>query len=134
MTVEKAIETIRRYECNQEHYYACEMAINALEQLPCEDAVSRQAVLSKIKEVCFGEEWVKFRIDNGSNGQRDFLTNYIEQLPSVTPQRKVGRWVILKDEYDDITEAVCSCCDKHGNPKWAFCPKCGARMEDGEDT
>lgn len=49
-----------------------------------EDAISRQAVLSKIKEVCFSEEWEQFRVDNGSNGQRDFLINYIEQLSSVS--------------------------------------------------
>ena len=55
------------------------------------DAISRKAVLSKIKEVCFSEEWLKFRADNGSNGQRDFLINYIEQLPPATPQPKMGR-------------------------------------------
>ena len=49
------------------------------------DAISRQAVLSKIKEVCFSEEWLQFRVDNGSNGQRDFLINYIENLLPVTP-------------------------------------------------
>ena len=52
----------------------------------CEDAISRQAVLSKIKEVCFSEEWASFRVDNGSNGQRDFLINYIEQLQPVNQQ------------------------------------------------
>ena len=34
MTREEAIEIIRRYECNSEHYEACEMAIRALEQEP----------------------------------------------------------------------------------------------------
>ncbi len=55
-----------------------------LEQEPCDDAVSRDAILSKIKEVCFSKEWTQFRVDNGSRGQRDFLINYIEQLPPVT--------------------------------------------------
>lgn len=53
-----------------------------------EDAISRQVVLSKIKEVCFSEEWEQFRVDNGSNGQRDFLINYIEQLSSVSSSEK----------------------------------------------
>ena len=58
----------------------------ALEQEPCEDAISRRAVLNKIKEVCFSreQEWVDFRVSQGSNGQRDFLINYIKQLPPVT--------------------------------------------------
>ena len=54
-----------------------------IEQQSCEDTVSREAILSKIKEVCFSKEWVQFRIDKGSNGQRDFLIDYIEQLPPV---------------------------------------------------
>ena len=32
MTKERAIEIIRKRECNSEHYEACEMAIQALEQ------------------------------------------------------------------------------------------------------
>lgn len=55
------------------------------------DAISRQAVLSKIKEVCFSEEWEQFRVDNGSNGQRDFLINYIEQLSSVSSSEKPNK-------------------------------------------
>ena len=58
----------------------------ALEQEPCEDSISRKVVLSKFIEVCFSEEWLQFRVDKGSYGQRDFLINYIKQLPSVTPQ------------------------------------------------
>ena len=34
MTREEAIKIIRHYECNSEHYEACEMAIKALEQEP----------------------------------------------------------------------------------------------------
>lgn len=53
-----------------------------------EDCISRQAVIDKIKEVCFSreQEWVDFRVSQGSNGQRDFLINYIEQLSPVNPQ------------------------------------------------
>ena len=53
--------------------------------IECDDTVSRDAILSKIKEVCFSKEWIQFRVDNGSRGQRDFLINYIEQLQTVTP-------------------------------------------------
>ena len=88
----------------------------ALEQEPCGDAVSRQAVLEVIRK-CHCEEWVK--ADIGAP---------IEALPSVTPQPKTGQWIVLKDEFDDVCEAVCSCCDKNGNHKWAFCPYCGAKM------
>lgn len=54
------------------------------------DCISRQTVLEKIKEVCFSKEWAQFRVDNGSNGQMDFLINYIEQLSPVEPQPRKG--------------------------------------------
>lgn len=104
--------------------------------------IDKQAVLNKINEVCFSKEWLQFRVDNGSDGQRDFLINYIEQLPPVKPQPKVGHWIsvnngkriILKDGM--TTESVkCSECDTwltasdeyacNGN----YCPNCGAKME-----
>lgn len=89
---------------------AFDMAIKALEQQPSEDCVSRQAVLGKIKKVCFSKEWAQFRVDNGSNGQRDFLINYIEQLPPVTPTQN---WVpnserLPRQEVEVLT------CNEHG--------------------
>lgn len=94
---------------------------------PTENAVNRWAILNKIKEVCFSKEWVQFRANYGSNGQRDFLINYIKQLPPIMPV-KIGHWITLKDEYGDVTEAVCSCYGENGNHKWAFCPHCGVKM------
>jgi hypothetical protein len=36
-------------------------------------------ILSIIEEVCFSKAYIKFRADNGSNGQRDFIINYIKE-------------------------------------------------------
>ena len=89
-------------------------AIKALQKEPCEDAISKQAVLSKIKEVCFSKEWVQFRVDNGSNGQRDFLINYIKQLPPVTPQPK---WIPVSERLPEscgmyiVTRKIYDCPD-----------------------
>ena len=107
--------------------------IKALKQEPCEDAISRQAVLSKIKEVCFSEEWVQFRVDKGSNGQRDFLINYIEQLSPVTPQTRKGHWV--NGEY--CSECGCDVPTFIVDWRWQeekdmdakYCPNCGSKME-----
>lgn len=98
---------------------AYDMAIEALKAESWEDAISRQAVLeiqAKYSKYIGATKFWQMRDD-------------IKALPFVTPQLKAGRWVILRDEYGDVTEAVCSCCDKNGNHKWAFCPNCGARME-----
>lgn len=75
-----------------------------LEQKPCEDAVSRKSVLNKIKEVCFSEDWLQFRVDNGSNGQRDFLINYIEELPLVTPTKCIATVKFSKDDMRELID------------------------------
>lgn len=58
------------------------------------------------------------------------IRNHI--VPSVTPTRKKGKWIVLKDEYGDICEAICSCCGDNGNHRWKYCHTCGAEME-GEE-
>jgi len=113
---------------------ALDMAIKALEQESCEDAISRQAVLSKIKEVCFSEEWLQFRVDNGSSGQRDFLINYIEQLPPVTPQLKTGRWINVDETHSkcDRCEAVFEITSPNGEVN--YCPNCGTKMIEVQES
>ena len=81
-------------DCNE-----YKLLMQMLEQQPNEDCVSRQAVLDKIKEVCFSKEWAQFRINKGRNGERDFLIDYIEQLPPVTPTQ---RWIPI--ERRDLTQ------------------------------
>lgn len=46
--------------------------------------------------------------------------------------RATGYWITLKDEHGDIVEAVCSNCQENGRHDWAFCPRCGAKMEEVE--
>ena len=95
---------------------ACRGAIELLEQEPSEDAISRQVVLSKIKEVCFSEEWTQFRVDNGSNGQRDFIINFIENSPSVQPKTGWNNHQIacmLADLFGD----ACAC-NYNGIDEW----------------
>lgn len=103
---------------------------------PYDDTISRQAVLDKIKEICFSreQEWVDFRVSQGSNGQRDLIINFIEDLPSVNSQPKTGHWI--SDDRDDFLWK-CSNCNhnsgylgnKFSKPKYNFCPNCGAKME-----
>lgn len=105
-------------------------------QEPCGNCVNRQAVLNKINEVCFSEEWAQFRFDYGSNGQRDLIIDYIKDLPPVNPQEpKTGHW-IEKDGFDGDVYYDCSECGEswstiEGTPwdnEWNYCPSCGCRM------
>lgn len=87
-------------------------SIKALEQKPCEDAVSRKAILDKIMEICFSKEWIDFRVSYGTNGQRDFIIKFIEELPPVTPTRK---WIPVSERLPEEGKEVLVCCyDTYG--------------------
>ena len=58
-----------------------EMAIKALEQESCEDAISRQAVLEYIEG-----SWAEL----GHSSENELVCQDIKELPPVTPQSKMG--------------------------------------------
>jgi hypothetical protein len=96
------------------------MAIKALEQQPCEDAISRQEVLScyqAMRDMCDGETKDVVLVDN------------IKMLPSVQPKAKVGHWIKVVESY---LPYICSECDKPEFRKSNYCPSCGAEMQEVE--
>lgn len=92
----------------------------ALEQEPCEDAISRQAVLD-INHKHHGE------MPNHINHE---IWAEINSLPSVNPKPKTGRWIRV-----DKDKLRCSECEvihliaQYPNGKIDWCPNCGAKME-----
>lgn len=86
---------------------AFEMAINALKQQPCEDAISRQAVL----------ELHQLRL-----GARE-IYKAIYDLPPVTQQSKMGQWIKQEDG-----TYKCSNCKKYELWEGIYCASCGAKM------
>lgn len=44
---------------------------------------------------------------------------------------KTGKWIVLRDEYGDIVECVCSECSGNGREEWGWCPHCGMKMLNG---
>lgn len=104
-----------------------EEAIEALQQNN-NDIVSRKAILSKIYEVCFSDKWLQFRVDQGSRGQRNFIIDYIKNLPTIESGRKTAKW---KTEYAGCYYDTCSECGQRvtsGYFKFNYCPNCGAKM------
>lgn len=83
-------------------------AIKALEQQPCDDCVSRQAVLEQA-------------IDYGS---KTFLipVNSVKALPPVTPQPKRGHWIAMSEGFSPYE---CSECESVEFKKSKYCPNCG---------
>ena len=70
---------------------------------PCEDCISRQELLGIIGTVCFSRDWSKFRVDYGSNGTRDYIINYIKQMPSVQPEQ---RWIPVSERLPETDTDV----------------------------
>ena len=77
-----------------------EEVIKSMQTEPCEDTISRQTILDKIKEVCFSKEWIEYRVNYGSNGTRDYLISFIENLPSVQPAQKVLKKIKAEIEHE----------------------------------
>ena len=113
----KLIEYRRRLERDFKGFDAepFDMAIKTLEQQPCEDCISREAVLDKWKNTTL-------------RGRTEF-DQVIMMMPPVTPQPKTGRWI-----FDEILDKhyYCSECKSMGVDYWDFCPNCGAKMEVSE--
>lgn len=62
----------------------------------------------------------------------------IENLPSVQPEQKIGRWIEREDMNGDVYYECAACKEAftliEGTPKdneYYYCPCCGAKMENG---
>lgn len=109
------------------------------EQEPCEDCISRKAVLDKAVYTETEEGWSGRTVD----------VKDIESLPYVTPQPKIGHWV--EENINEWSRKVF--CSECGCPppfehvsngdiysasgygvtnKTKFCPNCGAKMKEQE--
>lgn len=112
-------EEVAKKEVDNAKY--SKLAIEALKQEPCEDCISRQAVLDIAKSS--KSNW----IDNS------VLFKRVNELSPVTPQPKMGHWVELGYLENDNYDFECSVChhtDTHSKTvKVNYCWNCGAKME-----
>ena len=101
-----------------------ESAVEFLCGEPCDDAISRQAVLDILKSSKLN--WIVFK--------------RVNDLPSVNLQEITGYWV-AQDIHNCHTDFKCSECDYihnfmhlYGEPTadYTYCPNCGARMLRGD--
>lgn len=91
-------------------------ALEKIEQEPCDDCVSRQAVLDLVADYDL------------SMGQ---VVKGIHALPPATPQPKVGYWEWMQyDGNPNIGNWHCSECHSIGRSYFDFCPFCGTKMSE----
>lgn len=106
----------------------CKDILDYLEQESCEDAISRQAAIEAVIDLC------KYYTPTKSvyHPHMDFVIEALQDLPPVTPQQKTGQW-----QQDLDGTYLCSECGSGfkeqptlmGKPMFAWCPSCGAKME-----
>ena len=101
---------------------------------PCDDAVSRKAVEEMLQNGFPARGMWEIEGDVVKQTVCETLADALmdlERLPSVTPKRKTGRWLIR----EGIPDAQCSECKMYFSDVYdvensdAFCRHCGAKME-----
>ena len=107
-----------------------------LEQIQCDDCISRQALIDKVKKYA-SMLWEKYM----EPFPESTIMEIIQALPPVTQQPKIGHW-IEKDGFDGDVYYDCSECGEswttiEGTP-WQngmkYCPNCGCRMVDPQES
>ena len=152
----KALEQEPTDEWQNGYDMAWEEAKVFYETEPCDDAVSRQAVLNEFYDVenlynrikqlpsvtqkpieCEDAISRKTIIEHYSTGEiarykhisRNNLLNFIKQLPSVTPQPKTGHWIKIESYPLQMHDYECSECSHETDDNTEdYCSGCGARM------
>ena len=66
-----------------------------------------------------------------------YIWKHVQDMPTIEPERKKGKWKCSDDMYETAT---CSCCGYDTNEPWGwirehflFCPNCGADMRGEHD-
>lgn len=128
MTSEEAIEICRNIMPHRGTpvFEALDLAIKTLEQKPCEDCISRQAVLNTLF----------YKSDNNCEVVLNKeLQDRIKALSPVTPQPKTGRWIYTGDYITDGMLKCSECGYEHDvSERFLYCPNCGARMIESEEA
>jgi hypothetical protein len=98
--------------------------IKTLDQEPCEDAISRQAMHIEL------EKWITYGEYKYSNATK-YLYDRIDRLPPVTPKQRTGHWIHRKMDNECWEE--CSECHVERAYPTLYCPDCGCRMVEPQE-
>ena len=119
---------------NSMDYDALRIARKLLEQEPCEDAISCEAVI----------EWLKAKDIIKLSSQEEMAREELKALPFGKPQPKMGHWIELPEiktstpeyfmfyECSECGDKQCFC--KSDIHKKHFCNNCGAKMAEPHES
>ena len=131
MNREELIRTVKTDYFLMEDYEKVKEIIKALEENPCIDVVSRQAVLNTLD---FADKALDE--DRTVETYKELLIACYKDLPSVAHTQKLGRWMFVDNAHE---HARCSECS-YGNINLLdgkphnYCPNCGSLMMDLDYT
>lgn len=112
MTREEAIAELNTFKIGAKSELgenALDMAIKALQQEPCEDEVSRQAVLNAIEKAQYSRDFCKeHHIDYSIS--MEMVRIVLHDLPPVTPAEKVRRWIPVSERLPKENEYIGNVC------------------------
>ena len=110
-------------DCKDSSTYAFfHMAIKALKQEPCTNAISRQAAIDAAIEA------VADYTGYYSSVREEYIRKALERLRPVTPAEKVGEWTTTITPLGKC--CICSECGSCPPIEYRFCPYCGAKMQE----
>ena len=100
---------------DEKHKEFVKMSLKALEQEPCEDAISRA-------------DAKKYLAAPDANGDRVIYESDLDLLPPVQPKPKTGYWI---PTYGNVKCSVCGSVKDSRNvgKSTHYCDFCGAKME-----
>lgn len=138
MTRKEAIEQLKVYRAcmsvDGAEVEAYNMAIQALGQEPCDDAISREYLFKVLDDFCGHDRTATITLDT--------LADLVYDMPSVKPQKpKTGHWKIIpfNNNYGEYrpNKYACSECGweidlcrglQQDTGHRLFCEHCGAKM------
>jgi hypothetical protein len=106
---------------------ALDMAIKALEQQPCEDAISRKEALKTINKMDIPEDMSVFEI-------KSHIGVEIGTLPPVQPKPKTGHWISYWDEEARCYVYKCPECGNKQPFDTKCCWECGTRLVEPQES
>lgn len=131
---EEAIKTLENMKKGLYPWYhdeVLDMAIHALQQEPCEDAISREAAIDYLitNMSWYSEEGY----ETSEEEKRECITSLINAIPPVRAE-KTGHWILL-DECSNSGYYCSECHKKVVKEGWSetvkkikFCPNCGIKI------
>ena len=134
MTISEALRKTKGYLTDiipSNDYDEVEEIVKALEQEPCEDAISREHALTEFKRLYFDNDTVIRCAELVLRGE-----------PSVYPKPKTGHWIKYGIPRCEEQHYQCTNCDYYINfGKWGelytkefkYCPNCGAKMVESQE-